>query len=80
MAGSQLLSRVKEIVAEGNVRRLVIGRMNGDLLLEVPLTAGALLGGALTLAYPFLTALLAIGGIVARVKIEIVRVDGGPKE
>jgi hypothetical protein len=80
VAGSQLKERAKELVAEGNVRRLVIRKPNGDLLIEIPLTAGAVLGGALVIAYPFLMAIAAVGGMMARVRIDIVRVDTTPKE
>lgn len=51
--------RVKELIAEGNVRRLII-------LLEVPLTAGAVVGGVVTLAAPVLAAMAAL---LARVKV-----------
>jgi hypothetical protein len=80
VAGNQLKQRAKELVAEGNVRRLVIRKPSGDLLIEIPLTAGAVLGGALVIAYPFLMAIAAVGGMMARVRIDVVRVDTTPKE
>ena len=80
VAGNKLLSRVKELVAEGNVRRLVIRKPNGDLLVEVPLTAGVVVVGAFGIIYPFLAALLAVAVLMVKVKVEIVRSDGGPEQ
>lgn len=72
-AGGELVDRVKELIAEGNVRRLIIRNQNDEILLQVPLTAGVVVGGALTVFYPVLAALGAMGALLARVKIEIVR-------
>jgi hypothetical protein len=75
-AGSQLVDRVRELVAEGNVRRLIIRNPEGRTLLEVPLTVGAVAGGALVfIAGPMLAALVLLGALVARVRVEIVRDD-----
>jgi hypothetical protein len=76
VAGSQLLGRVKELVAEGNVRRLIIRTSDDKVLIEVPLTAGVAVGGALTILAPVLAAIGAIAGLLANVKVEVVRTDG----
>jgi len=75
MAGSELVERVKELVAKGNVRRVIVRNEQGDVLMEIPLTAGVVVGGALALAYPLLAALGAVGALVARVRVDIVRTD-----
>ncbi len=75
VAGSQLVERVKELIEEGNVRRLIIRNPEGRTLIEIPLTFGAVAGGALLVFYPVLAGLAAIGGLLARIKIEIVRQD-----
>ena len=77
VAGSQLVDRVKQLVGEGNVRRLIIRNPSGETLLEIPLTAGVVVGGAVTIFAPLLAALGALAALVARVKIEIVRSDAG---
>lgn len=74
IAGSELVDRVKELIAEGNVRRLIIRKPNGDLLLEVPLTAGVAVGSIMTIFAPVLVALGAMAALLARVKVQIVRV------
>jgi Domain of unknown function (DUF4342) len=73
VAGNQAVERVKELVSEGNVRRLIIKNTDDNVLIEMPLTVGAVAGGAIVLAAPWLAALGAFAALVARVKIEIVR-------
>ncbi len=76
MAGSDLVNRMKELVAEGNVRRLIIRNPNNEVILEIPLTAGVVVGGALTFFTPLLAALGAMTALLAKVKVEVVRVEG----
>ncbi|MFN8442835.1 MAG: DUF4342 domain-containing protein [Caldilineaceae bacterium] len=73
IASEQLVARVKELIAEGNVRRLIIRKPDGDVLLEVPLTAGVAVGGVFTVVAPVLAALGAMAALIARVKVEIIR-------
>lgn len=73
VAGNQLVGRVEELVKEGNVRRLIIRTPDDNTIMEMPLTIGAVAGGVLAFAFPWLAALGALGALVARVKIEIVR-------
>ena len=75
IAASQLLEKVKSLLAEGNVRQLRIKAAGGEVILETPLTVGAIGGGAIVLAAPWLAIIGAIAGLVTRLKVEIVR-DG----
>ncbi len=75
VAGSDLVERVKSLVAEGNVRRLIIRNANDEILLEVPLTPAVVVGGVATIINPVLAALGALAALIARLKIEIVRVE-----
>jgi hypothetical protein len=77
VAGNQLVERVKELVAEGNVRRLILRTQDDKLILEIPLTAGAVFGGVVTLFAPLVAALGALAALLARVKVQIVRTEGG---
>jgi ElaB/YqjD/DUF883 family membrane-anchored ribosome-binding protein len=80
--GSQLTERTRQLIEQGNVRRLIIRYPDGRVLLEIPLTFGVVAGGALVFFNPLLTGLGAIGALVAKLKIEIVRdvVDGESKQ
>ncbi|NEX22094.1 DUF4342 domain-containing protein [Thiorhodococcus mannitoliphagus] len=73
VTGSALLDKVKELLRQGNVRRLIVRRPNGKILADIPLTAGAGVAGVLTLLAPMLVALGAIAALVAQFRIEIER-------
>ena len=75
VAGSDLVDRVKELVKEGNVRRLIIRNANNDVLIEVPLTPAVVGVGVATIINPILAALGALAALIAKLKIEVVRVD-----
>ncbi|NEX16465.1 MAG: hypothetical protein C1943_07510 [Halochromatium sp.] len=75
VAGSELVDYVKQLVAEGNVRRLIIRKPGGATLLEVPLTAGVAVGGALTLLAPIIAALGAMAALITKFEIDIQRSD-----
>lgn len=77
--GRQLIDRVKELIQEGNVRRLIIKDEEGKYLLEIPLTVGVVAGSILALAAPVMAALGALAALVARVKIEVQREDDAGK-
>lgn len=72
VAGSELVDFVKNLIKEGNVRRLIIKKADGTVLLEVPVTAGAAVGGALVIFTPVLAALGALAALLSEVKVEIV--------
>ena len=58
VTGSELIEKVKEIVREGNVRRITIINDEGDILLDLPLTLGvAGFGVSLFAMGPILTAI-----------------------
>ena len=73
IAGSQLVEKVKSLLAEGRVRQLRIKAADGDIYLESPLTIGVIAGGAVVLAAPWLAILGVLAALVTRVRIEIVR-------
>lgn len=71
--GNELVEFIKKMVAEGNVRRLIIRKPSGETLLEIPLTAGLAASGILTLMTPVLAAAGALGALLAGVNVEIIR-------
>ena len=42
VSGEELLSKVKEIIKEGNARRIIIKNDKDEIILEFPLTIGAI--------------------------------------
>lgn len=69
----QLLSKVKSLVNEGNVRKIVIRRRDGRRLFSVPLTAGVAVGGVTVLAAPTIAAIGAIAALGTGVAVEVER-------
>jgi Domain of unknown function (DUF4342) len=76
--GAELVERVKALIQEGNVRRLVVRRPSGEALVEIPLTAGVGIAGLLTLMAPVLAALGAMAALIADFRVQIER-DGPPE-
>jgi hypothetical protein len=79
VTGNELVDRVKKLVAEGNVRRLIIRKPGGESLLEIPLTTGVVAGGTVTILAPVLAALGALAALLADFRVEIVRTDENDK-
>lgn len=73
VTGNQLVDRVKDVLQEGNARRMILRNEEGRTLLEIPLTAGAVVGGAFLWFNPLLAGVAAIGGMLLKVRIEIER-------
>lgn len=71
--GEELLAKVKELIKQGNVRRLIIKSKDGKTLIEVPLTAGVVGGAALVLLAPVLAAVGAIAALVTECTVVVVR-------
>ena len=73
--GAELLERVKDLVREGNVRRIVI-QHEGRSVAEFPLTVGVV--GAL--AAPALAAIGALAAVLTECTIRIERTGGKAPE
>lgn len=69
--GEDLLVKVKEIVAEGNIRRIIIKNDEGRSLLEIPLTIGVI--GAILL--PVWAAIGAVAALATNLTIIVEKVD-----
>jgi hypothetical protein len=71
ITGDEMLAKVRELVHEGNVRRLIIKSESGITLLEVPLTIGVI-GAALL---PVLAAVGALAAVATDCTIVVERRD-----
>jgi len=69
--GEQLLAKARELVREGNVRRITIKNEDGRVLAEFPLTAGVL-GAALL---PIWAAIGAIAALATHCTIVVERIE-----
>ncbi len=67
--GHELLEKVKELIKEGNVRRIMIKDEKGKVMMEIPVTF-AVVGAVFA---PVLAALGALAALVSKCKIEVER-------
>jgi uncharacterized protein with ACT and thioredoxin-like domain len=77
--GSQLVDKVKELIHQGNVRRVRLLH-KGRPLIDIPLTVGVPAATALVIAAPLLAALAAIAALVSECTIEVERVENSREE
>lgn len=67
--GEELLAKVKSLINEGNIRRLIIKDADGKTLVELPVTIGVV--GAILA--PMLAAVGAIAALVTKCTIVVER-------
>jgi Domain of unknown function (DUF4342) len=79
LVGDELVSFVKRLAAEGKVQRVRVTEPDGDIIVDMPLTLGAIAGGAVVLAAPLLAILGVLAAFLSKVKLEIVRSGDGPE-
>lgn len=67
--GHEVLKKVKELIKEGNVRRIIIKDEKGKIMVEIPMTL-AVVG---TVFVPVLAAVGALAALVSKCTIEVER-------
>ena len=77
--GSQLVEKIKELIRQGNIRRIRLLH-KGRPLIDIPLTVGVPAATAVVIAAPVLAALGAIAALVTECTIEVERVEDAPGE
>ena len=71
VSGEKLVAQIKNLVHEGNIRRIIIKNDEGKTLIEIPLTLGVV--GAVLM--PVWAAIGAIAALVADLTIIVEKVD-----
>jgi hypothetical protein len=67
--GDDLVVKIKELIHQGNIRRIILKNEEGRVLIEIPLTVGVV-GGVISAAlFPVMAAVGAIGAMVAHLTI-----------
>ena len=72
VAGKDLGDKIRELIHEGNVRRIIIKDEHGHTFLEIPLTL-ATIG---VVAAPILAAVGAIAAVVSKCEVVVERSHG----
>jgi hypothetical protein len=67
--GQELLTKIEELIKEGNARRIIIKDDKGRTYIEIPVTVG-LIG---TLFAPVVAAIGALAGVAANFTIEVIK-------
>jgi len=65
--GEELLARIKELIHEGNIRRIIIKDKDGKVLIEFPMTFGVV-GAVLA---PTLAAVGAVAALISEATIVV---------
>ncbi len=73
VTGQQLLGSIKDLIHEGNIRRISIRNSKGVTLLEIPLVVGV--AGAVLV--PVWAALGALAALIAKCTLVVERLDAG---
>lgn len=69
VSGEEVVKKVKQLIHEGNIRRIIIKNEKGESLLEMPLTIGAV--GAVLL--PVLAAVGALAALLTNCTIVVIK-------
>jgi ribosomal 30S subunit maturation factor RimM len=69
--GEELLGKIKELVHEGNIRRIIIKNRDGKTMIEFPLTLGVV-GAVLA---PTLAAVGAVAALIGEATIVVEKTD-----
>ena len=67
VSGEEIVAKVKQLIKEGNARRIIIKNNKGEVMLEVPLTIGAV--GAVVA--PVLAAVGALAALMTQCTIVV---------
>jgi hypothetical protein len=71
----EVIEKVKELIREGNISRIIIKDVDGKTYLEIPVTVGVI---GVLLA-PWLAAIGAIATMVGHLKVEVIRTEDPDK-
>lgn len=69
--GEEIFAKVKQLIREGNIRRVIIKEKSGHILAEFPLTVGVA-GAALA---PMLVAIGAVAALISEATIVVEKND-----
>ena len=77
ISGDVLVTKIKELIAQGNVRRIIIKNEEGHTLIEIPMTVGVIGGVVSAALFPVVAAVGVIGAMVAHLTVVIERQESG---
>ena len=69
--GEKLLARIKELIHEGNIRKIIIKDKEGKIVMEIPMTIG-IVG---VLLAPQLAAIGAVAALISEATVIVEKAD-----
>ncbi len=79
IGGRHLVALIKQLLAKGNVRRLVVYKPNGKVLFQTSLSTGVAVAGVFTILAPMLTALGALAALLTEVRVKVIYTGKSPR-
>ena len=76
VSGEAVIAKIKELLHEGNIRRITLKNEEGKTLIEIPLTVGVVA----TLLLPVWAAIGALAALAARLTIVVEKVEKGSQK
>lgn len=73
VSSDSLVSKVKELIRQGNIRSVIVKNGAGRVLVEIPLSVGVVGGVFGAIFFPVVTALAAIGALAAKLTVVVAR-------
>lgn len=71
LSGGEIIDKIKKLIHEGNIRRIILKDEEGKTFMEIPLTVG-IVGAALA---PILAAIGTIAALVSKLTIVVEKVE-----
>ena len=76
LSGGEILTKIKDLIHEGNIRRIILKDEQGKTFMEIPLTVG-IVGAAFL---PVLAAIGTIAALVSKLTIVVEKVEDQEKK
>ena len=73
ISGDALVAKIKDLIHQGNIRRIILKNENGHTLIEIPMTVGVIGGPVGAVFFPIVAAVGVIGAMVAHLTVVIER-------
>lgn len=73
ISGDVLVTKIKELIAQGNIRRIIIKNEKSHTLIEIPMTVGVIGSVISAVLFPVVAAVGVIGAMVAHLTVVIER-------
>ena len=73
ISGDALVVKIKDLIHQSNIRRIIIKNESGHTLIEIPLTVGVIGGAVGAALFPVVAALGVIGAMVAHLTVVVER-------